>query len=112
MKNSRHIHTLSLTDTHTHIHICRTWVWTTMSYWSDEDMKTSLETTQMSHGTRIRNSRHIHTLSLTDTHTLIHMCRTWVWTTMSYWSDEDMKTFLEKRLCKDCKLKNVERIGA
>eukprot|EP00277_Geminigera_cryophila_P027417 CAMPEP_0179483774 /NCGR_PEP_ID=MMETSP0799-20121207/60861_1 /TAXON_ID=46947 /ORGANISM="Geminigera cryophila, Strain CCMP2564" /LENGTH=245 /DNA_ID=CAMNT_0021297435 /DNA_START=113 /DNA_END=846 /DNA_ORIENTATION=- len=36
--------------------------------------------------------------------------RTWVWTTMSYWSDEDMKTFLKKRLCKDCKLKNVERI--
>jgi len=60
----------------------------------------------------MKNSRHIHTLSLTDTDTLIHMCRTWVWTTMSYWSDEDMKTFLKKRLCKDCKLKNVERIGA
>ena len=36
--------------------------------------------------------------------------RTWVWTTMPYWSDEDMRTFLRKRTCKECKAKGVERI--
>ena len=36
--------------------------------------------------------------------------RTWVWTTMPYWSDDDMKAFLKKRLCADCKASGVKRL--
>jgi len=37
--------------------------------------------------------------------------RTWAWTTMPYWSDEDIQRFLSKHLCRSCRRNGVQSIA-